>query len=149
MDIKNEIPKFETVAPYDMLAFTVNPEPQYFGDLERLQKVIYYMKKLLASPNYEYKLYIEISPKGRIHGHGWITIVDPIKFYLFDIEKLIKHSTICIKPIDNDEKWTDYCTKQAHITRRWISRLLPRVSDNLIKTTLEQYYDNLIVYDNE
>lgn len=132
--MKNVLPKLEDTILGHMYAFTINPETQYFDDLERMPKVINYIKRLLSNPYIEYELYIELSPTGRIHGHGWIWLQDPFKFYLHEVHKLTQKATIVIKEIDNPQVWLDYCIKQSHITRIRIQRMLPKLSDNLIKT---------------
>lgn len=143
-DPKNVIPKLEDVPKHSLWAFTIAPEEQYFNDTERLPKMVRWLKNRLALASISYKIYIELSASGRIHGHGWLWIENPVQFILFDIAKLIKENTVCIKPIDDPDKWQDYCTKQSHImyhvmVKPWIVRHLPLKSDDLIHTSIEDY----------
>lgn len=136
-----KIPKLENIVPAKGYSFTVNPAEQYFGDVERFRKVIYLMKSKLSSPRFEYKLYIEASPKGRVHGHGYIWIHDPFGFVLFDVPFMERFMNIDIDDINDEDVWYNYCTKQLHITRTQINRMLPKQSDKTIKTAIDDYYN--------
>lgn len=141
---KNLVPKLETILPGTVYAFTLSPEVQYFEDVERVYKMNNLMKNRLRSPNISYKLYLEISPLGRIHYHGWLWIENPYEFMRDDINKLISSATVCIKPIDDPMKWEDYCTKQSHIFDLKYNdivqkRFLPIQSHDKIQTKIDDY----------
>lgn len=132
--------KLEDIVPRKGYAFTVNTKEQYFSEPDRLKKVIRIIKTKLSSPNFSYKLYIELSPKGRIHGHGYIWIENPYEFVLNDISKIESYMNIDIDDITDEEIWYDYCTKQLHITKTWISRFLSVQSEEKIQTLITEYY---------
>lgn len=148
---KNIVPKLEDVRPGSIWAFTIAPETQYLHpvpDVERLEKMRRWLKNRLAISSISYKIYIELSPSGRIHGHGWLWIENPVAFVLFDIPTLLKENTLCIKPIDDPDKWLEYCTKQSHmmylhdpLCKPYIVRYLPLLSDDMIKTYINDYGD--------
>lgn len=158
MNTKNEIPKLEDMRVGDIYAFTISPDDsrQYREDIDRLPKSINLIKTTLKSLSFEYKLYIELSPTGRIHGHGWIWINDPFSFLMYDVHTITKHNTICIKPIDDGDKWVDYCTKQSHVakglaystfdkkSRCLIHRFHPLLSDGRVLTTLDEFGVNFV-----
>lgn len=153
MNTKTEIPKLEELQDHDIFAFTIAPSDgrQYWHDHDRLPKAINLIKSALKSQHFEYKLYIETSPTGRIHGHGWLWINNPIGFVIHDVHHITSNNTICIKPIDDPHRWDEYCTKQSHImqglnystfekkSRCLIQRFHPLLSEDLIKTTIDDY----------
>lgn len=152
VDYKNDRPqvlKLEDYVPCKGYAFTVNPAEQYFGDLDRMKKVLNLMMAKMRSPYFEYDLYIEVSPSGRIHGHGWIWIHKPLEFVLFDVPHMHRFMNIKIDEINDPQIWEDYCTKQCHIVKRKLSRLLPKQSELLLKSQLDDYYGNSIVGDSD
>lgn len=112
---RNIIPKIEDCQHCSTWAFTINPSEQYFDDAERVLKVDRSVKRLLNSHRISYRLYREVSCNGRWHYHGHITIKDPLLFYVHDIPHIISRATIAIEPINDEEGWYDYCTKQCHI----------------------------------
>lgn len=156
MNTKTEIPKLEELQNHDIFAFTISPDDarQFWTDIDRLPKSINSLKSALKSQHFEYKLYIELSPTGRIHGHGWLWINNPIGFVIHDVHNITNHNTICIKPIDNPDKWVDYCTKQSHImkglhydtfekkSRCLIQRMHPLLSEDLIKTSIDDFLES-------
>jgi len=144
VDYKMHLLKLEEIVPKKGYAFTVNPAEQYFGDLDRMDKVINLMKAKLRSPRFEYDLYIEVSPKGRIHAHGYIWIYNPLEFTIFDIPYMDKFMNIDIDTIENEDVWSSYITKQCHIVKKKISRFLPKQSELLVPTNIDQYYDIIL-----
>lgn len=112
---RNIIPKIEDTKHCSTWAFTINPCEQYFDDAERILKIDRGTKRLLNSHRISYRLYREVSPNGRWHYHGYITIKDPMLFYVHDIPHIISCATIAIEPITDEEGWNDYITKQCHI----------------------------------
>lgn len=79
-------------------------------------------KILFGSAAYAYfRLYPELSSKGRFHWHGYVNIHDPIKFYLYSVPELLKKCTMVIKPVfTKDIDWVKYCTKQ-HLFHTYIT----------------------------
>lgn len=82
------------------------------GDPERLRKVINHLKTMLNSEYIAYRLYIEVSTHGRIHGHGYIRVCAAREFYLFTVPHLEKLATVDMEEITDEEGWEDYCQKQ-------------------------------------
>lgn len=80
-------------------------------------------KKLLHCA--EFELYPEISFSGhshktaeylpRIHFHGYIKVTNPADFVISKYQKLKDYSQFYIKPIDDEDEWIKYITKQSHI----------------------------------
>jgi hypothetical protein len=65
-----------------------------------------------------YKLFLEISPLGRLHWHGKIKFVDMDcvkRFYLTQIHQLTSVATFELDEIEDDDKWQAYITKQNKI----------------------------------
>lgn len=110
---KNVLPKPETLKPYTSYAFTINPEIQHKEDSDRLRKVIRLLQRILNSAYISYKLYIEVSSQGRIHGHGYIRICDTREFYLTFVPYITARATVVIEDISDDEGWEIYITKQC------------------------------------
>lgn len=107
-------------------ALTISPSDrmQYFDNSNRLQVSYITMlktyKDLLKMYTNNYKLFLEVSPKGRIHYHGTINIKDLIGFLLYVIPQLEKTCNICIKNIDNDDEWKNYCLKQQELVKHYL-----------------------------
>lgn len=112
---KNSIPKPEEININSSYAFTINPVVQYEEDPDRLRKVIRILQRILNSSFISYKLYIEVSKTGRIHGHGYIRIQDAREFYIQFIPYIIKRATVDITPIAEEETWSNYIIKQCAI----------------------------------
>lgn len=140
MKLKNELPRLETMVKGKMWALNVHPEAQYWDEVDRLDKFVRLMKKLLNSMYIEYQVNVEISPYGRLHVHGYVWIHDPFKFYLHDVHRLLERATVVIKPIDNFDTWDDYATKQCHQVRTRIERFYPKLTDDKKQTSIDDYY---------
>lgn len=120
-------PKAEDIVLNKNYAFTINPEHQcdtlsisvteinlYIQN--RISAHYRYVKKQLFNlKGSAYKLYLEISPLGRIHWHGYIQI-GSIKTWLErDILILKQIGSFCIKEITDEKVWLEYCTKQQKL----------------------------------
>lgn len=78
-----------------------------------------------------WKLYPELSAKGRFHWHGYIKIFDVVDFYLNFLPGLLKKCTFVMKKLFTDsyldsidgsydesndtDAWESYCTKQESL----------------------------------
>lgn len=112
---RNIIPELELMQPNKWYAFSCNPcdKYQHFKAMNRMGLFIGDLSNLfLHTGIYKYELYIELSPKGRLHLHGRIKINKIVEFYLNVVSYLTTRSTVVIKPIDDEKKWAEYCTKQ-------------------------------------
>lgn len=113
---RNQIPKFETLDPKTQYAFTYAPSDrqQFWGEPNRFElfkgKISTWFMSVLKTTTI--KVRIELSPSGRLHLHGYITILDKMDFYLYLIPKLSDYGTIAIKPITDPFDWEAYCNKQ-------------------------------------
>lgn len=113
---RNQIPKFEELKQHTTYAFTYAPsdKQQFWGETERLQmfksKISYWFMSTLKQSHI--KVRIELSPHGRLHLHGYITIENKMDFYLYTIPKLQDYGNIVIKPITSPDEWEKYCCKQ-------------------------------------
>jgi len=116
---KHSLPKMEDVESGDVFAFNFAPTDKYqFFDENSVRrphefkKAIQLLFKKNIYPYAKYKCNIEVSPMGRLHIHGKITINDPLGFYL-DIHRLMNAGTVVIKFLQ-DDGWDDYCIKQKN-----------------------------------
>lgn len=113
---KHKALKYEDVKINTNYAFTLNPSNKYqkFNSYTRPSEFLKIVNELLGNIKH-YVLYPEISPKGRIHFHGWIwfdTQQEIIEFYLNKIHDLGENSTYEMDILNDVKIWTDYCTKQ-------------------------------------
>lgn len=118
MNLKNLVPKYETVDRGDILAISIAPEDKYqFYDKEdRVETFKKYTRThltLMIKTTCYLRLRTEVSPHGRLHYHGYVIIRDPLRFYLYTIPALEGSYTICIKPLTDEKVWEDYCQKQG------------------------------------
>lgn len=68
---------------------------------------------------------MEVSKQGRLHFHGTIKVQDVRGFFVFAIRRLQDNGTYCIKTIDDQKAWQEYCTKQSNLFGK---ASLPRLS---------------------
>lgn len=60
----------------------------------------------------------ELSPTGRLHYHGVLTVIDTVMFLWHDVQ-VIRESAQCeIDTIEDITKWETYISKQAHLMAR-------------------------------
>jgi len=114
---KNQMMKYEEVINGTTYALTYAPSDrfQYWNNHTDRWKAFEigirtYMLSILGTTRIKYR--IELSPSGRLHLHGYITVLDKMEFYLYTISKLEEHGTIVIKEIKDDVVWQEYCEKQ-------------------------------------
>jgi len=113
---KNVVPKFEDAQVNTPYAFTYGPsdQQQFWDDPDRFNKfktkmLTFFMSTIGNKCNI--KARIEVSPHGRLHLHGYITIVNKMEFYLFIVPKVETYGTLHITNITTED-WDIYCTKQ-------------------------------------
>lgn len=115
---QNVVPEMESMLPRKEYAFTMNPTDQYqhFRAQDRIKEFYTDVRRLLQLVyNIKYVLYIELSPKGRLHLHGTIEFKDEdtiYNFYLKHLRYLMNQATLVIKPITDYDNWKIYCDKQ-------------------------------------
>lgn len=97
-------------------AFTINPSDKYqkFNSYTRLSDFLkdstHYLSTLCR-----YVLYPELSPKGRLHFHGWIwfnTTDEIVQFYLNYLPSIKDKCTYEMDYLTDIQVWTKYCLKQ-------------------------------------
>jgi len=66
-------------------------------------------------------LYIEASPTGRLHFHGYLQIKDYIGYIEF-LNDLKQYSSFEIDTITEPEVWFEYCRKQEEIWREYMDK---------------------------
>lgn len=102
-------------APY---AVTINPtdEFQHWNSACRVTSCYDSLEQKIlwgTITTCQWRLYPELSSKGRFHWHGFVTVWDPVKFYLLNIHHILKRATFVMKPLEDDDgRWFDYCLKQ-------------------------------------
>lgn len=113
---KNLVMSYETVTPNSTFAFTFAPDDshQHWKSPDRMKSFLldmrtYFLKTLKGA---YIKVMPEVSPLGRLHLHGFITIYAPLDFYLNTIHEIIDEGTVVIKPITEQDDWETYCQKQ-------------------------------------
>lgn len=111
-------------------SFTVNPNDANQNWTNRLNRFTTVIKKTIRNLDFilsaEYELYPEISKTGRIHYHGYITILDPMEFLLYDIRQLDKWSKYEIDTLTDNDVWPRYIKKDKETVQRYCkSKQLP------------------------
>lgn len=111
---KTQIPEMDDIIAGQPYAFTYNPSDkhQYFGQPNRLNKSVVDLDSILLYKSMKYELYPELSRKGRIHFHGYVVFDQIVDGYMYSIPLLLKHGTVVIKQIDDNNTWLQYCLKQ-------------------------------------
>jgi len=117
----------QIVKPEDMIkdhpyALTINPNDnfQYVGrnTIDRLnvfkRTMEIYLDKWLSSSAI-YKMYVEVSAKGRLHMHGVVRVHDIQSFYVFAIPNILSKCSIELDTINDKIVWSKYCMKQSFI----------------------------------
>lgn len=121
---KCDIPKYEDCVDGRIYAFTFSPDDsgQYWheekADLRMIRFLDYYNTffcKHLDDVS-RYFLRIEISPQGRLHFHGYLQILNKLRFYLVVIRNLKGEGIFEIDTIESIKKWNEYITKQGFDT---------------------------------
>lgn len=114
---RNLIPEYEVFECDTSYAITYNPcdKIQHFRAHDRLTLCTAEVleKVFFSMHTFEIVLYPEISKKGRIHYHGYITVFDKDAFYCHNIHHLMTHGTCVIKAISDKAVWFKYIMKQA------------------------------------
>lgn len=114
---KNQFIPYERLNVREMYAFTFNPERQPVLAhpigvklwWEAQDELFNELKHCIV------RLYCEISTTGRWHFHGFIYILDKLRFTIYDIPKIIEKGSSKIDTMNTSEdyiKWLIYCNKQ-------------------------------------
>lgn len=117
---KNTLISFEDLKEGKQYAFSYNPKDCYqsFNVIvtDRIREFYRHADTYFKYKNFSNKkLYVELSPKGRLHYHGIIEVEKVIEFFLYEIPSLLRCGTVCIKEFDDKgfEGWMKYCNKQC------------------------------------
>lgn len=103
--------------PDELMTFTYNPNFTPFDgvimDMATYSNELVDVFKLLKYC--EIKLVHEISSSGKWHLHGYIKIINKMKFVLFDFKILKEHGVFEIDTIADPDKWKEYVYKQKSL----------------------------------
>lgn len=125
MELKNKNKKmYQDLETY---TFTVNPSDryQYFNKIDRFRKAYRSARSYLANICYaEYDLYPEISKTGRIHWHGYITMLNAASFQLYDVPMMSKYSIYEIDFLTDPLVWHDYIEKDKTQMKKLTDHLI-------------------------
>lgn len=144
-------PSPEEVIPNLSYAFTINPNDDYqcYKSEHRVHSFVVLVSNFLANIGLDrisrYSLNVEISKKGRLHGHGYITFASKCDIYSFFVNVVHKLASMCtyiIKPIDNTETWEKYINKQSDVFTA-IARGQPVITNPKIQAigTIVDYFE--------
>lgn len=101
-----------------MYAFTFNPSDQPKPSCLGVHEWYGEMKGFFNGMQYsKYRLYTEVSKTGRFHFHGFIKIINRLKFCIKEVNQLTTFGTVCIKRLKTMEdylEWLAYCNKQQN-----------------------------------
>lgn len=148
----SNLPKLELMKTNTPYAITLNSR-EAFPFLNPWQEHYFHLiDKHLCKHGYQFNLYPELSPTGRLHYHGTIiftTYAQILKLYTSDLAFVTKCSdlNVKIKPIENDESWSIYMMKQQPIlTSMMVSKSVPKrdkIQLNITSTSMKKWKRDL------
>lgn len=114
---KTDVLPLESIELYKDYALTINPcdSFQFFGVPFRERSFYESLLNDFLSPMLSHILFMEVSPKGRLHWHGTLQFQETkeiIKYYTHQLPAWLARSTVVLKEIDSSDKWFEYCRKQ-------------------------------------
>lgn len=124
----------------DLMSFTYNPKITPL-DKGRLNLDLYYNEIIDIFWNLQYakvKLYHEISCTGKWHLHGYIKILNKMKFTLFDLPLLMQDGVFEIDTIGDMSGWIVYITKQKVLMEEILKEYKIPYEINSIDGTLKK-----------
>lgn len=65
-------------------------------------------------------MYPEVSKRGRVHFHGYITVTDKMLFYMHDVNHLALHGNFEVDTIGDPLIWDLYINKNRELTYDWL-----------------------------
>lgn len=65
----------------------------------------------------EIELYPEVSPTGRLHWHGVLTVLNTVGFLWHDLQYIRESAQSEIDTIEDFQTWLDYIHKQEHLLK--------------------------------
>lgn len=131
----HELLSYEELQDGGIYAFTYNPIDQPKEGPQGYMDWFYSQKQFFEKFQYcKFRLYVEVSKKGRWHFHGLIKIVNRLRFTIKDIKNLMPFGHICVRHIrsmDDFVNWLAYCHKQQlelqeYLTEELFCTLHPR-----------------------
>lgn len=140
--------KPEECSTHTFYTFTFNPESQPKTAI--VNSIAEWFKEQLdfiCRRRYsKYRLYMEISRKGRLHFHGVMLVTDVFKFYYYDVPDLMSFGHCEMDTINGPlgmEYWLAYCTKQHHMIQDFLyDEINPKIKNK--KSALIEA-DNIII----
>jgi len=151
---KEEIIGIEKLTLCEWHTFNLNPDDsrQYWDNnsvLNRIDSMESYVEKYLIPELKKYamvEMYMEVSPKGRLHFHGVIMFTTNTYlrlFYLDYIHNILTKFTMTMGKITDKQIWYDYITKQQNILK---GKILPYKTNDLNKITNIELSEHLHKY---
>lgn len=141
---RNELIPFEEFEVGKYYAITLNPcdKYQHVTSGNRIGTALQELfTKIIVHLDLYYELWMEVSPKGRIHYHGYCKAEKENKkilFYICGLPRLLTVSTVVLKELSDDFSWKRYVTKQwqlhqyihqMHYTKMPLRRPVPLVDE--------------------
>lgn len=120
-------------------SFTINIDPDLIRKYSNLTNQYYqYLNKLKLLKYCTYEIFFEISKLGKLHAHGKIKITNTMKFYFYDVKKLMDSFSFEIDTINDIEKWDEYVLKNFNNTLHFFKEynLKPNINDIYVRTVM-------------
>lgn len=129
----------ELVSPGLAYAFTFNPAHQP-ADLSAFPDWYRSYQRLFQEwPGCDIEVVPELSSKGRIHFHGYLTMISPFYFY-FNLKDYTAVGTFELDIINDKGVWYDYVHKQRHV-------FLPTCQSLNLPYVIGSLYDGVMGWD--
>lgn len=130
MSNKANLLKFENMQTNTLYAITINPNDDYqcWNNIDRIKDFISKTKSTILNINKDtayLELYLELSPTGRLHYHGYLKLHEKINFYTNMIHKLQHIAHVDIDTLDDSGKWEEYVLKQRELHSYMIKNNIP------------------------
>lgn len=100
-----------------LYTFNYNPSTQpAMNELTGFYDWIEHISKLITGlNNCDIQMVPELSRRGRFHYHGFIIIHNPLKFFIYDVPKLLSDGVGEIDTIGDLCEWSQYVYKQHNL----------------------------------
>lgn len=126
-----KLPKLEECIAGYQYAFTFNPRPLKDSSWKRTYNQISYVLQAIPIGICNWSVNHEFSPRGKLHVHGYITILNIPRFYAEIVPYLIENGTFEIDTIGDDGyEWDKYIHKQKHFSKEFLNSFLMPIQYN-------------------
>lgn len=122
--------KFEEIEIAKMYAFTLNPKDsgntQSKLTFRQSANTLMYIKRDLSAisqclKSAEITIATEASQTCKVHYHGTV-VINSFTDWLTELPLLMQLGTVCVKEIDDEKVWFEYCHKQSHIWKPFFQK---------------------------